>query len=139
MMMNRSEPSACWSASITSRKPCPKASSTRGCCYRAVLGLEPEDYFVLPDPYGLVRSRAVSNATRTVRFPFNISESRNTATARSVTTYAGAGVHHIAFAARDIFVAARTMAAAGVSILPIPANYYDDIVARFDLPDDLVD
>ena len=107
--------------------------------YRAVLGLEPEDYFVLPDPYGLVRSRAVSNATRTVRFPFNISESRNTATARSVTTYAGAGVHHIAFAARDIFVAARTMAAAGVSILPIPANYYDDIVARFDLPDDLVD
>jgi 4-hydroxyphenylpyruvate dioxygenase len=107
--------------------------------YRAVLGLEPEDYFILPDPYGLVRSRAVSNVTRTVRFPLNISESRNTATARSVTTYAGAGVHHLAFATPDIFAAARTMAAAGVGILPIPANYYDDVVARFELTDDLAD
>jgi 4-hydroxyphenylpyruvate dioxygenase len=107
--------------------------------YRTVLGLEPEDYFILPDPYGLVRSRAVSNATRTVRFPLNISESRNTATARSVTTYAGAGVHHLAFATRDIFAAARAMTAAGVCILPIPANYYDDIIARFELADDLAD
>jgi 4-hydroxyphenylpyruvate dioxygenase len=106
--------------------------------YSAVLGLEPEDIFVLPDPYGLVRSKAVSNRERTVRFPLNISESRNTATARSVTTYAGAGVNHIALSTGDIFAAAQTMRAAGASILPIPDNYYDDVAARFQLDDELV-
>lgn len=106
--------------------------------YRAVLGLEPEGAFTLPDPYGLVRSKAVSNAARTVRFPLNISESSNTATARSVTTYAGAGVHHIAFSTDDIFEAAHRLKEGGGKILPISANYYDDIAARFSLPDDLV-
>lgn len=106
--------------------------------YRAVLGLEPEDIFVLPDPYGLVRSRAVSNAERTLRFPLNISESRNTATARSVTTYSGAGVHHIAFATDDVFASAEALKANGVNLLPIPGNYYDDLAARFGLADDLV-
>ena len=107
--------------------------------YRAVLGLAPEEIFVLPDPYGLMRSKAVSNAARTLRLPLNISESRNTATARSVTTYAGAGVHHIAFETDDIFTCARTMEAAGVPILKIPSNYYDDIAARFPVDDALLE
>jgi 4-hydroxyphenylpyruvate dioxygenase len=106
--------------------------------YRAVLGLEPESYVILNDPYGIVRSRAVSNRERTVRFPLNISESRNTATARSVSAYAGAGVHHIAFSTADIFAAARKLAHSEAPILRIPSNYYEDIAARFDLADDLV-
>jgi len=107
--------------------------------YRAVLGLLPEEIFVLPDPYGLVRSKAVSNRERTVRFPLNISESRNTATARSVTSYAGAGVHHIAFETSDIFAAVAALAAAGVPLLSIPSNYYDDIAEKFGLDFDLVE
>jgi 4-hydroxyphenylpyruvate dioxygenase len=106
--------------------------------YRTVLGLEPETSFVLPDPYGLMRSKAVSNPERTVRFPLNISESPNTATARSVTSYAGAGVHHIALATSDIFAAVRRFEEAGVAMLQIPSNYYDDVNARFALPDELV-
>jgi 4-hydroxyphenylpyruvate dioxygenase len=107
--------------------------------YRAVLGLEPEDSIDIPDPYGLIRSKAVSNRERTVRFPLNISESRNTATARSVSTFAGAGVNHIAFATADIFAAAEAMRSNGARILPIPANYYDDIAARFQLPEGELD
>lgn len=103
--------------------------------YRAVLGLEPEEIFVLPDPYGLMRSKAVSNHERTLRLPLNISESRNTATARSVTTYAGAGVHHIAFETSDIFATVRALEKAGAPLLRIPANYYDDIAARFGIDD----
>ncbi|WP_298961391.1 sugar phosphate isomerase/epimerase and 4-hydroxyphenylpyruvate domain-containing protein [uncultured Methylobacterium sp.] len=106
--------------------------------YRAVLGLEPEDSVVLPDPYGLVRSKAVSNAERTFRLPLNISESRNTATARLVTSFAGAGVHHIALETDDIFAAAEALKASGAALLPIPANYYDDVVARFGLDAALV-
>lgn len=107
--------------------------------YRAVLGLSPEEIFVLPDPYGLMRSKAVSNAERTLRLPLNISESRNTATARSVSTFAGAGVHHIAFHTADIFEAVRSMEAAGAPLLRIPGNYYDDIGARFALDDALLE
>ena len=107
--------------------------------YRAVLGLEPADAFDLADPYGLVRSRAVASGNRTLRLPLNISESRNTATARSVTSFAGPGIHHIAFASADIFATAERLSADGVPLLSIPANYYDDLAARLDLAPDLLD
>ncbi|RWG90707.1 sugar phosphate isomerase/epimerase and 4-hydroxyphenylpyruvate domain-containing protein [Mesorhizobium sp.] len=107
--------------------------------YRAVLGLEPEASVVLADPYGLVRSKAVSNCERTLRMPLNISESRNTVTARSVSNYAGAGVHHIALATDDILAAADTLKMRGAEILRIPVNYYDDIQARFGLDDKRLD
>jgi 4-hydroxyphenylpyruvate dioxygenase len=107
--------------------------------YRAVLGLVPEAPVALNDPYGVVRSRAVSSANRALRFPLNISQSPNTATARSVSTFAGAGVHHIALRAADIFAAARFLEQRGVKLLPIPANYYDDLAARLDLAPELID
>ena len=107
--------------------------------FRAVLGLEPEAPFELPDPYGLVHSRAVASANRALRFPLNVSQSRNTATARSVSTLAGAGVHHIAFESADIFATLEKLRGAGLRLLAIPANYYDDLAARFPLSDDLVD
>jgi 4-hydroxyphenylpyruvate dioxygenase len=107
--------------------------------YRAVLGLEPEDIWVLPDPYGLVRSRAVASKERSVRFPLSFSESRRTATARSVSTFAGAGVHHVAFATDDIFAAVAAMRQAGVPLLPIPENYYRDLAARFEIEEEAVD
>lgn len=106
--------------------------------YRAVLGLEPEDIWVLPDPYGLVRSRAVSSKNRSVRLPLNFSQGSRTATARSVSTYAGAGVHHIAFATDDIFPTVAALRQRGVPLLAIPETYYDDLVARFGLADDVL-
>jgi 4-hydroxyphenylpyruvate dioxygenase len=93
----------------------------------------PDDVWMLPDPHGLVRSRAVASANGSVRFPLNISASRNTVTARSVSTFAGAGVHHIAFRSHDIFAAAAHCRASGVPLLPIPANYYDDLAVRYGL------
>ncbi|HEX2116809.1 MAG TPA: TIM barrel protein [Alphaproteobacteria bacterium] len=107
--------------------------------YRAVLGLEPDDVWVLADPHGLVRSRAVASANRSVRFPLNISASRNTVTARSISAFAGAGVHHIAFRTDDILAMAARCRANGVPLLPIPANYYDDLAIRHELAPDLLD
>jgi 4-hydroxyphenylpyruvate dioxygenase len=107
--------------------------------YRAVLGLEPEAAFELPDPYGLVHSRAVASANRALRFPLNVSQSRNTATARSVSALSGAGVHHIAFESADIFTTVENLRSKGVRMLAIPANYYDDLAARFPLKGDFVD
>ncbi len=101
--------------------------------YRAVFGLEPEALVELPDPYGLIRSRAMTSADGAVRLPLNISESRETATGRFVSAFAGAGVHHIAFATGDIAAAVRQARAGGAHMLAVPANYYDDIDAKFGL------
>jgi 4-hydroxyphenylpyruvate dioxygenase len=60
-------------------------------------------------------------------------------TARSVSTFAGAGVHHVAFRSDDIFAAVARCRASGLKLLPIPANYYDDLAARYDLKPDLLD
>lgn len=106
--------------------------------YRAVFGFEAQPTFELPDPYGLIRSRAMVSADGSVRLPLNISESRETATGRFVSAFAGAGVHHMAFATSDIFAAAQRMREAGARFLPIPPNYYDDLAARHGLEDDLL-
>jgi 4-hydroxyphenylpyruvate dioxygenase len=95
--------------------------------YRAVLGMQPEALWELPDPHGIIRSRTMVSAERSLRLPLNTSESRETGTGRFVSAFAGAGVHHIAFACAD------AMALGGAPLLDIPANYYDDLDARFGL------
>jgi 4-hydroxyphenylpyruvate dioxygenase len=107
--------------------------------FKAVLGFTAESVFDLPDPYGLVRSRAVRSPDGSVRFPLNISQSRNTATARSVSTYSGAGVQHLALATADILAAAAELKARGAALLRIPPNYYDDLAAKFGLEPAMVD
>jgi 4-hydroxyphenylpyruvate dioxygenase len=103
--------------------------------YRAIFGLRPQQLWELPDPYGLIQSRAMVSDDGSVRLPLNISESRETATGRFISAYAGAGVHHIAFATDDIVGTVRQLASLGARTLPIPANYYDDLVARHGLED----
>jgi 4-hydroxyphenylpyruvate dioxygenase len=104
--------------------------------YRALFGLEPETPWELPDPYGLVRSRAFTSRDGSVRLPLNVSESSRTGTGRFISALAGAGVHHLAFAASDV---TRVLDGAGerhAALLDIPANYYEDLNARFGLDGD---
>jgi 4-hydroxyphenylpyruvate dioxygenase len=103
--------------------------------YRALFGLQAQPLWELPDPYGLIQSRAMVSPDGSIRLPLNISESRETATGRFVTAYAGAGVHHIALATDDIVAAVQRCAGLGAPLLPIPANYYDDLAARHGLDD----
>jgi 4-hydroxyphenylpyruvate dioxygenase len=103
--------------------------------YRAIFGLQAEQLWELPDPYGLIQSRAMVSPDGSIRLPLNNSESRETATGRFVTAYAGAGVHHIAFATDDIVAAVERFTALGAPMLPIPPNYYDDLAARHGLED----
>jgi 4-hydroxyphenylpyruvate dioxygenase len=104
--------------------------------YRALFGLEPDTPWELPDPYGLVRSRAFSGGGGRVRLPLNASESSRTGTGRFVSAFAGAGVHHIAFATADAAAAVDAAAARRAPMLAIPENYYEDLGARFGLGED---
>jgi 4-hydroxyphenylpyruvate dioxygenase len=103
--------------------------------YRAVFGFVPEQLWEIADPYGLVRSRTMVSPEGSIRLPLNISESRQTATGRFITTVAGAGVHHIAFATSDILRTLEQLTARGAQFLQIPANYYEDLAAKWGLED----
>jgi 4-hydroxyphenylpyruvate dioxygenase len=105
--------------------------------WRALFGLEPQPVWDLPDPYGLIQSRAMVNRTGTLRLTFNVSEARETVTNRFVSTFAGAGVHHIAFATADAAVAVDRLERAEAPKLAIPDSYYKDVSARLGLEDAL--
>ncbi|MBR0671255.1 bifunctional sugar phosphate isomerase/epimerase/4-hydroxyphenylpyruvate dioxygenase family protein [Neoroseomonas soli] len=100
--------------------------------YRAVFGLTAAAPWDLPDPYGLVHSRAFTSEGG-VRLPLNVSESSRTGTGRFVTAFAGAGVHHVAFASPDAAASAAAAIGARAPLLDIPSNYYEDLEARFGL------
>jgi 4-hydroxyphenylpyruvate dioxygenase len=107
--------------------------------YRTVLGLEPQPIVEMAELYGLMRSRAVVDRDRRVRITLNASEGRNSMMARSLSAFAGPGVHHIALTCEDIFETVRRLKERGIGFLAAPANYYDDLAARVDLRDDLLD
>ncbi len=107
---------------------------------RAVLDLSSGESLELADPFGLIRSRGVSNGDGSVRFVLNTSVGDHTRTARQVSASgrSGGGVHHIAFGCDDIFATMTRLRARGARFVPISANYYDDLLARLALDAALV-
>ncbi len=103
--------------------------------WRGVFGLVPEQVLDVSDPHGLIQSRAMVNASGTLRLTFNESQAQQTATNRFVSTFAGAGVHHIAFATADAAADTGRAAERGLQLLAIPPNYYEDLGARLGLDD----
>lgn len=105
---------------------------------KAVFGLHASPGVLVPDPYGLVRSRAFCNGDRSLRIVLNASVDPHTAVAEAVHVYHGSGLNHVAFGTDDIFRAAAEFKAAGLPLLHIPRNYYDDLEARYALPESLL-
>ncbi|MFI6463163.1 VOC family protein [Streptomyces sp. NPDC050538] len=90
--------------------------------HRSVLGLLPHETVDVADPYGLLRSRALtSGAGDGLRLVLNLAPVEQ-----------GTRAQHIAFTTGDITDTARRIRAAGAELLPVPANYHDDLDARFD-------
>lgn len=98
--------------------------------HRAVLGLRPQESVDVADPYGLLRSRAVTTDDGAVRIVLTVGAAPVDDTAHA---------QHIALATDDVVAAARAHRAAGGERLPIPDNYYDDLAARFEFADGELD
>jgi 4-hydroxyphenylpyruvate dioxygenase len=101
-----------------------------GLFYHSVLGLDhlaTEEYAA---PFGLMRSRAVTNPARSVRLALTVALLRRGEWAPAV-----ADPQHVAFTTGDIV---STAAALALPRLPVPNNYYADLAARFALPDAFV-
>ncbi|MFD7776690.1 bifunctional sugar phosphate isomerase/epimerase/4-hydroxyphenylpyruvate dioxygenase family protein [Streptomyces sp. NPDC001939] len=91
--------------------------------HRTVLGLRPQESVDVADPYGLLRSRAVTNDDGRVRIALGIGPGPADDAGRA---------QHIALATDDVVAAARAFHDAGGRPLPVPPNYYDDLAARFE-------
>lgn len=92
------------------------------------------------DPGGVVQSQVIESGLAEagaerggLRLVLNGSQSHRTLSARFVTDFFGSGVQHIALTTTDIRATMRRFKERGVSVLPIPDNYYDDLEAQADL------
>lgn len=104
--------------------------------YTALFDMDKSALVDVIDPDGLVRSQALETRNASLRVTLNGAETQATLAGRFVTQSFGSSVQHIALASEDIFASARTMEAKGFQALPMPANYYHDLAARFDLSPD---
>ncbi|MFH8655961.1 bifunctional sugar phosphate isomerase/epimerase/4-hydroxyphenylpyruvate dioxygenase family protein [Streptomyces afghaniensis] len=94
--------------------------------HHGVLGLHAQESVDVADPYGLLRSRAVTNADGSVRIALTVGPAPTDDTVHA---------QHIALATDDVVASARRFREAGGALLPVPANYYDDLAARFEFAD----
>lgn len=106
--------------------------------YTSIFDLEKTPSLEIADPAGLVRSQVVQSSDGSVRIALNGSQSERTLSSKFVHDFVGSGVQHIALATDDILETARRLSANGLDLLPMPANYYDDLRARFGLDDDFL-
>jgi 4-hydroxyphenylpyruvate dioxygenase len=101
--------------------------------YSSLLDVSKTPQLDVVDPGGIVRSQVIQSADGALRIALNASQSRQTLSSRFLTEYFGSGVQHVAFASADIVTTVKRLRGNGVTMLPIPENYYDDLEARTDL------
>ncbi|MBB2942528.1 4-hydroxyphenylpyruvate dioxygenase [Actinoplanes lutulentus] len=101
-----------------------------GLFYHSVLGLSPLSTEEYAAPFGLMRSRALTNKAGSIRLALSVSLLRRGDWAPAVSD-----PQHVAFTTADIVT---TASALDLPRLSIPDNYYADLAARFALPDDFV-
>ena len=107
--------------------------------YTAIFDVRKSPMVDVIDPDGLVRSQVVEAQDGALRITLNGADTHRTLAGRFLADSFGASVQHLALESADIFDTAARLAARGFEPLPIPANYYDDLTARFDFPPGLLE
>lgn len=94
----------------------------------SVVSLDAETPTEVPGPRGLVRSQVMRSPDGVIRLPMNLAPPTAPVPDR-----------HVAVRVDDAVGVARRARARGLPFLPVPANYYDDVAARFALDPELLD
>lgn len=99
----------------------------------SVLSLDPAPSVDVASPQGLVRSQVMRTSDGCVRVALNVAppivEQERDRLRQA---------QHVAFSCDDLVSFARQARDRGLRFLRIPANYYDDLAARFDLDAELL-
>jgi 4-hydroxyphenylpyruvate dioxygenase len=98
--------------------------------YGSLLALRPSVTTEVAGPVGLVRSQVVRSRDGGVRFALNVAPSLSE---RDTTPGARPFAQHVAISCSDVVGLARRARVRGLRFLPVPANYYEDLAARFAL------
>jgi 4-hydroxyphenylpyruvate dioxygenase len=114
--------------------------------YTSALALEPQPFAEVASPTGLVRSQVMLTQDRGVRLVLNLAPLIQQEAAAGTSEPGAAGTagprpgyqEHIAFAVDDLVATARAARDRGLDFLQIPANYYEDLDARFALEPDFL-
>ncbi len=101
--------------------------------YTSLFDIQKMPMIDVVDPDGLVRSQAMATRDGALRLTLNGAETHRTLAGNFLAESFGASVQHLAFGSDDIFATAARLKDLGFEALVIPANYYDDIAARFDI------
>jgi 4-hydroxyphenylpyruvate dioxygenase len=107
--------------------------------YEALFDFARTPQIDIADPSGLVQSRALIAAGGNCRITLNGSLAPHTLANRFLDEFFGAGVQHIAFETSDLLGAVEEMRKHGLAFLNMPANYHDDLAARYNLGADALD
>ena len=101
--------------------------------YRSIFDLSRTQQVDIADPSGLVQSHALISTDSRLRVALNGSMAARTSSSRFLSEFFGAGVQHIAFETNNLLEAVEAMRAQGLNFLEIPDNYYDDLLAKYEL------
>ena len=106
--------------------------------YLSTFQMEKADVVDVADPSGVILSQALASPEGEVRLNLNGAGERRTFAGAFLAQGFDAGVQHLAFLSDDIFETSDLLAAGGFERLAMPANYYDDLRVRFDLPAEMI-
>lgn len=106
--------------------------------YTSALALEPLPFAEVPSPSGLVRSQVMQTSDAAVRLVLNLAPVQQAPIQQAPVAQGDrqprkAYQEHVAFAVDDLVATARAARDRGLDFLQIPANYYEDLDARFGL------
>lgn len=104
--------------------------------YSSLFDMQKAPMVDVVDPDGLVRSQALRARTGDLRLTLNGAETHRTLAGSFLAASFGAPVQHVALSTDDIIATAEALARSGFDPLPIPENYYKDLVSRFDIDAD---
>jgi 3-dehydroshikimate dehydratase len=107
--------------------------------YTSIFDMTKSPMFDVFESDGLVRSQVVQSRDGALKISLNGADSHRTLAGRFLSESFGASVQHLALATDDIFATISQLEARGFQSLGMPQNYYDDLAARFDFPEGLVE
>jgi 4-hydroxyphenylpyruvate dioxygenase len=107
--------------------------------YESVLGFQRQQQFLIQTPTSGLTSQVLIHPEGNAQFPINEPTSNNSQIQEFLDIHRGAGIQHIAFHSHQIVQTVATLRQRGLTFLPVPTNYYDQLKYRHSIEKTTVD
>lgn len=107
--------------------------------YEALFGLQRHQNFAIQTEHSALCSQVLRHPKGTVQFPINEPASQSSQIQEFLNWNRGSGIQHIALRTGQIVLLMGRLRQQGITFLPIPATYYEQLTHRPGLPLSLVE